>query len=152
MLTSTSSLESLSVETVETIIVRASIETTFESLLVQLGRENEAPEGTPFPMIVEPWPGGRWYRDLGGKNGHLWGHVQSIKRPTLLEIYGPLFMSYPVANNMMYRLKEAEDGTEISFRHSAFGLIPDDHRARMGAGWRAWLTRIRTHAEGVAHA
>jgi len=152
VLTTTPSLESLSVETVETIIVRASIETTFESLLVQLGRENEAPEGTPFPMVVEPWPGGRWYRDLGGKNGHLWGHVQSIKRPTLLEIYGPLFMSYPVANNMMYRLKEVEGGTEIAFRHSAFGLIPDDHRARMGAGWRAWLTRIGTHAEGVKQA
>ena len=152
MLTTSPSLESLSVETVETIIVRASIETTFESLLVQLGRQNEAPEGTPFPMIVEPWPGGRWYRDLGGNNGHLWGHVQSIKRPTLLEICGPLFMSYPVANNMMYRLKEAEGGTEIAFRHSAFGLIPDDHRARMGDGWRKWLTRIRTHAEAAGHA
>jgi hypothetical protein len=25
-------------------------------------------------------------RDLGDGNGHLWGHVQAIKRPTLLEI------------------------------------------------------------------
>ena len=148
----TPALEGLSVETVETILVRASIETTFESLLVQLGRENETPEGTPFPMIMEPWPGGRWYRDLGSNNGHLWGHVQSIKRPTLFEICGPLFMSYPVANSMMYRLKEVEGVHEIAFRHSAFGLIPDDHRARMGAGWRAWLSRVRTHAEGVEHA
>ena len=37
-------------------------------------------------MVVEARPGGRWYRDLGGDNGHLWGFVQSIKRPTLLEI------------------------------------------------------------------
>ena len=28
-------------------------------------------------------------------NGHFWGHVQAIKRPTLLEITGPLFMSSP---------------------------------------------------------
>jgi hypothetical protein len=144
----TPSLDSLSVEITETILVRASIDTTFESILVQMGRQNELPDGTPFPMVIEPRPGGRWYRDLGSDNGHLWGHVQSIKRPTLLEIYGPLFMSYPAANNMMYRLKEVEGGTEIVFRHSAFGLIPDDHRARMGDGWRAWLSRIRAQAEG----
>ena len=72
MLTTASSLESLSVETVETIIVRASIETTFESLLVQLGRENEAPEGTPFPMVIEPRPGGpRCWRSAGRSSCHI---------------------------------------------------------------------------------
>ena len=148
----TPSLDSLSVEITETVLVRAPIDTTFESILVQIGRQNELPDGTPFPMVIEPRPGGRWYRDLGSDNGHLWGHVQSIKRPTLLEIYGPLFMSYPVTSNMMYRLKEIDGGTEIVFRHSAFGLIPDDHRSRMGAGWKAWLSRIRAHAEGLVKA
>ena len=47
-------------------------------------------------MKIELWPGGSWYRDLGDGNGHFWGNVQAIKRPTLLEITGPLFMSYPV--------------------------------------------------------
>ena len=73
--------------------VRASIEQTFKSLVAQIGRLNETPDGTPLPMVLETHPGGRWYRDLGGDNGHLWGFVQSIKRPTLLEIWGPLFMS-----------------------------------------------------------
>ena len=98
-------------------------------------------------MSPEPWPGGRWFRDLGSNNGHLWGLVQSIKRPTLLEIYGPLFMSHPVASNLMYRLKEVDGGTEIAFRHSAFGPIPEDVRMRMGGGWNALLSRIRTRAE-----
>ena len=48
-----------------------------------------------FPMVIEPWPGGRWYRDLGNNAGHLWGHVQVIKPPTLLELCGPMFMSFP---------------------------------------------------------
>ena len=26
----------------------------------------------PIPMILEAWPGGRWYRDLGDNNGHFW--------------------------------------------------------------------------------
>ena len=136
----------------EDIHVRASIETTFNSLLAQLGRLNETPDGKPLAMILEARPGGRWYRDLGSNNGHLWGHVQSIKRPTLFEIYGPLFMSFPVASNLMYRLKEVDGGTEIAFRHSAFGLIPDDVRTRMGGGWKAWLSRIRSHAEGTLKA
>jgi hypothetical protein len=49
-------------------------------------------------------PGGRWYRDLGEDNGHFWGTVQAIKRPTLLEITGPLFMSYAAVSNLQYRL------------------------------------------------
>jgi len=44
-----------------------------------------------MPMKLEAWPGGRWYRDLGDNNGHYWGTVQAIKKPTLLEICGPLF-------------------------------------------------------------
>ena len=53
--------------------MRASIEATFDSLITQMGRQNETPEGKPLPMIIETKPGGRWYRDLGGDNGHLWG-------------------------------------------------------------------------------
>jgi uncharacterized protein YndB with AHSA1/START domain len=147
----TPSLDTLTIEIRETILVRATIETTFESMLAQIGRQNELPDGTPFPMVIEPRPGGRWYRDLGGDNGHLWGHVQSIKRPTLLEIYGPLFMSYPVASNLMYRLKEVDGGTEIAFRHSVFGVLPDEHRQKMGIGWTDLLTRIRRRAEGANH-
>ena len=77
----------------EEIAVAASLEQTFRSLVAQMGRLNETPDGAPLPMVLELHPGGRWYRDLGGDNGHLWGFVQSIKRPTLLEIWGPLFMS-----------------------------------------------------------
>jgi uncharacterized protein YndB with AHSA1/START domain len=127
--------------------VRAPIETTFESLLVQMGRLNETPDGTPLPMILEAWPGGRWYRDLGGNNGHFWGHVQAIKRPSLLEICGPLFMSYPVLSNVQYRLKEVAGGTLIAFRHTALGFIQDDHRQGLAAGWTPLLDRIRKAAE-----
>ena len=69
-----------------------------------MGRLNQAPDGAPLPMMLEPYPGGRWFRDLGGDNGHLWGFVQSIKRPALLEIWGPLFMSTAATSNLLYRL------------------------------------------------
>jgi uncharacterized protein YndB with AHSA1/START domain len=132
--------------TLET-LVHASLETTFASLLAQIGRLNETPDGKPLPMILEAWPGGRWYRDLGGDDGHFWGHVQAIKRPALLEICGPLFMSYPVMSNVQYRLKEVEGGTLIAFRHTALGFVQDEHRQGMAAGWAPLLDRIRKEAE-----
>jgi hypothetical protein len=140
-------IESLTLEVTQEIHIGASPETTFASLLVQMGRLNETPDGTPFPMTIEPWPGGRWYRDLGSENGHLWGHVQSIKRPTLLEITGPLFMSYPAVSNVLYRLKEVDGGTLLTFRHTALGLIQDDHRKGLATGWTALLERVRKDSE-----
>jgi hypothetical protein len=135
----------------EEINVRASVEQTFDSLLVQMGRQNQAPDGSPLPMILEPRPGGRWLRDLGGDNGHLWGFVQSIKRPALLEIWGPLFMSTGATSNLLYRLRETPDGTVISFTHTLVGPIPEDHRPRLASGWAALHARVRVSAEAASN-
>ena len=75
--------------------IEASIEIVFETILEQMSHLNVKPDGVPMPMKLEAWPGGRWYRELGNNNGHMWGHVQAIKAPELLEVYGPLFMSFP---------------------------------------------------------
>jgi Activator of Hsp90 ATPase homolog 1-like protein len=139
-------IESLTLIITQEIHVKASLQTTFEALLDQLGPENESPE-QKMPMILEAWPGGRWYRDLGDDNGHLWGHVQSIKRPSLLEITGPLFMSYAVANNLQYRLSEEPGGTLIRFHHKAFGVIQEEHRRGVNRGWTSMNERIRQRAE-----
>ena len=140
-------IESLTFVITQEIHVHASLEDTFEALLEQMGPGNSPPDGTQMPMKIEPWPGGRWYRDLGDNNGHLWGHVQSIKRPTLLEITGPLFMSYAVVSNLQYRLTEVDDGTLIQFHHKALGVIQEDHRQGINGGWAHILSRVRERAE-----
>jgi uncharacterized protein YndB with AHSA1/START domain len=111
-----------------------------------MGPENETPQGK-MPMTIEPWPGGRWFRDLDGHNGHYWATVQAIKRPELLELCGPLFMSYPVINNLQYRLTRIEEGTRITFRHSALGVIPDEVWEGMTHGWANLWDRIQRAAE-----
>lgn len=141
-------IESLTLTVTQEIQVRATLEDTFAALLEQIGPGSETPEGVAFPMKIEPWPGGRWFRDLGEGNGHLWGHVQAIKRPTLLEITGPLFMSYAVVSNVQYRLSESDGGTLIKFHHKAMGVIQDDHRQGVQRGWGHILSRIRARAEG----
>jgi len=135
MISSGIRIEDLTLNVTEEIQVRASVEGTFAALLEQLGPYSEMSDGTPMPMKLEPWPGGRWYRDLGDNNGHFWGTVQAIKRPTLLEFWGPLFMSYPIVSNVQYRLSESQGGTLIKFRHSALGLIEEQHRTGVVTGW-----------------
>ena len=140
-------IESLTLIVSKEVHVRASLVDTFAALLEQLGPEGDTSEGNKMDMKIEPWPGGRWYRDLGDNNGHLWGHVQSIKRPTLLEIWGPLFMSYAAVSNVQYRLSEVDGGTLIQFHHRAMGTIQDDHREGVNKGWTHILSRIRERAE-----
>jgi hypothetical protein len=147
MTTTAPALETFTIT--EEINVRASLERTFESLIAQMGRLNETPDGTPLPMVLEPRPGGCWYRELGGDNGHLWGFVQSIKRPTLLEIWGPLFMSTAATSNLLYRLSEAPEGTLIKFTHTLTGPFPEDHRPRLASGWTALHARVRKAAEAA---
>jgi len=147
MISTPATVENLTLSVTQDIHIHAPLDVTFSALLEQLGPKNDTPEGKPMPMKIEPWPGGRWYRDLGDDNGHFWGHVQAIKRPTLLEITGPLFMSYPVVSNVQYRLSEEDGGTLIRFQHTALGLIRDDHREDVGKGWTHIHARVRVRAE-----
>ena len=141
---------SLSLNITQEIHVQAPLDATFAALLEQIGPESEGPDGKPMPMKIEPWPGGRWYRDLGNQNGHLWGHVQAIKRPTLLEFNGPLFLSHPVVSNVQYRLSESGGGTLIQFRHTAAGPMPDEARAGISSGWTYIHGRVKARAESAS--
>lgn len=108
-------------------------------------------EQVPLPngmqLKLEPWVGGRWFRDLGNNTGHLWGHVQVIKPPKLLEIVGPMMMSYPAASHIQYRLEENGSGTKLKLVHQAIGLITDDHLQGVNQGWGQVCNNIANIAE-----
>lgn len=129
------------------IVIAAPIEIAWEATLDEMGPEGQMPDGKPFPFKLEAWPGGRWYRDLGNNAGHLWGHVQVIKPPTLLEIVGPMPMSYAAINHFQYRLKAEGAGTRLSLVHQAMGMIPPEHRDGMPEGWEFGMKRIKEMAE-----
>jgi hypothetical protein len=149
MISTESTIEKMTLNVTQEIHVQAPIDVTFATLLEQLGPFSETMEGNSMNMKIEAWPGGRWYRDLGDGNGHFWGNVQAIKRPTLLEISGPLFMSYPVISNVQYRLSEVDGGTLIKFHHTALGLIEDQHREGVGKGWGHMHASVRKRAEAA---
>jgi uncharacterized protein YndB with AHSA1/START domain len=124
--------------------IAAPIEIVFETILEQMGPLNSTPE-KPMPMVLEAWPGGRWFRDLGNNTGHFWGTVQAINKPSLLEISGPLFMSTPAVSNLQYRLTEENGATRMRFVHRAMGWVGEQEQ-RVDTGWSQLLGRIRTAA------
>jgi uncharacterized protein YndB with AHSA1/START domain len=73
--------------------------------------------------------------------------VQVIKPPKLLEICGPMMMSYPVASHVSYRLTEKNGVTTLSLNHRAFGEIAKEHREGMNKGWEEIVRRIKDKAE-----
>ena len=129
-------LQKYVLEVEQQIVVKAPLAAAFEGLVRQLSAIND------MPLKLERFPGGRWFRDLGSNSGHLWGHVQVIKPPTLLEIQGPMFMSYPVAGHLQFRLAETPEGTRVTLRHRALGLIEDAHREGVVSGWQKILSGI----------
>ena len=144
-------LEIQTFEFTKEISIAAPVEVTFDAVLEECGPESQMPDGTPFPFKLEPWPGGRWFRDLGENRGHLWGHVQVIKPPTLLEIAGPMFISYPATNHVQYRLAAAgARATTLKVTHRAFGYMPKDFVAGAEMGWEFGLRRIEQLALGRA--
>jgi uncharacterized protein YndB with AHSA1/START domain len=146
MATSTTAQAIQTLEVTKEEKIAAPIEVVFETLLEQLGPLNETRPGSPLSMKLEPWPGGRWYRDLGNNNGHFWGHVQVIKPPTLLEISGPLFMSYPAISHVEYRLTAEGGLTSLRLVHRAIGQIVPEHQG-VGEGWSHILAKVREAAE-----
>jgi uncharacterized protein YndB with AHSA1/START domain len=128
---------------VKEVTIQAPLKITWEACLEEIGPEGTHEDGSKMPMKIELWPGGRWYRDLGDNSGHLWGHVQVIKPPRLLELCGPMFMSYPAVSHVQYRLTpEGDDATKLTLTHKAIGLIPPEHAKGATQGWQEIIDAI----------
>ena len=135
-------LDDMTLDVEQKVEVKAALGDVFRSVLHRLGEGNTNPTGESMQMILEQWPGGRWFRDRGNGIGHLWGHVQVIKPPVLIELSGPMFMSYPAINHLEVRLQEIPGGTSVALRHRAIGFIDPAHRAGVTQGWGHLLELI----------
>jgi hypothetical protein len=140
-------LADLSLDLTQTVEIHAAVGDAYKALVARISSDNSTPDNKPMPMVLEAWPGGRWFRDLGAGQGHLWGFVQVIRPPTLIEINGPLFMSYAVAGHIQFRLTQISGGVELSLRHRVLGYVEDTHRAGVTEGWKYMLDRIKAAAE-----
>jgi hypothetical protein len=127
--------------------IKATPEKAFAAALHRLGKGNTRPDGQSQQMLLEAKPGGRWYRDRGNGIGHLWGFVQVIKAPTLLELSGPMFMSYPAINHVEVKIEPSADGCKLVLRHRAIGMIDPEHRKGVNKGWAHMLAEMKKDCE-----
>ena len=141
------SLQDMTLDISQTIDIDAAADEVFGNLILRLSEQSSTPDNQAMPMVLEQWPGGRWYRDLGDDQGHLWGFVQVIKPPTLLEIHGPLFMSYPAVGHVQFRVTPTSGGCELSLRHRVVGLIDEEHRAGVTHGWDSCANDVKQMSE-----
>src|ERR1041385_2252329 len=135
-------IEEMTIDVEQHIDVKADIGDVFKSVLNRFGEGSTNPNGESMQMVLEQWPGGRWFRDRGNGVGHLWGHVQVIKAPVLLELSGPMFMSYPAINHVEIKLDQISGGTKVTLRHRSIGLIEEQHRQGLTRGWKHYLDNI----------
>ena len=139
-------LDDLTLDISQELEIKAAPGNVFRSMTTQLAQIMGG-DGKAMHFTLEERPGGRWFRDLGNGQGHLWGFVQVIKPPTLLEITGPMMMSYPVAGHLQLRLAQIAGGTLLSLRHRAMGMIDSKHREGLSEGWAKILQTIKEGAE-----
>ena len=135
-------LEEMTLDVEQHVEVKADIGDVFKGVMRQFGEAGTKPDGESMQMILEQWPGGRWFRDRGNGIGHLWGHVQVIKRASFARIKRSLFMSYPALNHIEIRLDQIAGGTKVTLRHRAIGTIDPAHREGVSKGWRHYLDSI----------
>ncbi|MGA9981002.1 MAG: SRPBCC domain-containing protein [Candidatus Sulfotelmatobacter sp.] len=140
-------LDDLTLDLEQHIDIKATPEKAFAAVLHRLGKGNTRPNGESLEMLLEPKAGGRWYRDRGNGIGHLWGFVQVIKAPTLLELSGPMFMSYPAINHVEVKIEPAAAGCKVVLRHRAIGMIDPEHRKNVVGGWAHLLATTKKDCE-----
>jgi hypothetical protein len=137
-------LEDMTLDVEQHVEVQGAIGDVYKSVLNRLGKGFAGPDGASLQLSLEEFAGGRWYRDRGEGIQHLWGHVQVIKPPTLLELSGPMFMSYPVLNHIEVKLDAADALTKVTLRHRAVGMIDPQHREGFTTGWNGFLDSVKS--------
>ena len=142
-------LQDLSIDISQSVVIDANIVDVYRAMIRRFSNENVTPDNKPMPMVLEEWPGGRWFRDLGKGQGHLWGFVQVIKPPTLIEIHGPMFMSYAVVGHLQLRLNQIAGGVELELRHRILGVVDENHREGITHGWDSFVSGVKEMAEGA---
>jgi uncharacterized protein YndB with AHSA1/START domain len=126
----------------QTVEIKAAPEKVFEGVIHHLCNMEGEPGKPSLQLKLERKPGGRWYRDLGNDSGHLWGFVQSIKPPVLLELWGPMMISNPVAVHLIARLAPTASGTKLTFKNEVFGPLPEEYKEHMGKGMEEGWTKM----------
>ena len=125
--------------------INATPEVIFDAILQDMASIVDG-QGKVMKFVLEAFPGGRWYRDLGNNAGHFWGHVQVIKPPTLIEVYGPLMVSSAAISHVAYRVTSDNGVNRLKITHKIFGDFDPKLPGMVGSGWQQCVDRVKALA------
>ncbi len=139
--------EDLILDVEQHVEITAAPEKAWPAVLHHLGKGFTRPTGESMQAELEPRAGGRWWRNRGDGVEHLWGFVQAIKPNELIEISGPMFMSYPAMNHIEVKVQKSGAGSKVTLRHRALGMIDPEHRKGVSTGWGHLLSQVKKAVE-----
>lgn len=100
-------------------------------------------------MILEPFPGGRFYEDSPEGVKALFGIVTYLKAPEVIRFSGPLGMNrLPLNSVYEFRLDPSGDsGTTLKLSHRAHGLLDPEWEKSHTEGWQELWTHLKAFIE-----
>ncbi len=95
--------------------------------------EKAEPAGIRFEARV----GGLLVEDWGEGDGLVWGTVIACKKDSMILVAGDSTGQWGGLNRAYseYRLKDEDGGTTITFKHEAWGVVPESTAKSLGSGW-----------------
>ncbi len=131
------------------ITIDASPAAVQKAVVEDIGQWFVSPENNQnMHLRIEPFVGGRVFRDLGEGNGHLWAHV-SVLKPGLIEMAGPFASPVPAYSLIRFRFTEAgPNQTKLTFSHQAVGAVIEEMLEGAPEGWKMILEKgLKAHVE-----
>ena len=92
----------------------------------------------PKALLIEPRLGGRMYEDWGDGEGMIWGHVNMVRSPELLQIVGDCSKDFggPSRHIMTWNLEQDGGTTRLRLEHSIHGHVTAQVEENTSAGWK----------------
>lgn len=101
--------------------------------------------------VVEARPGGRMYEDWGDDQGLLWAVVNTVQKPSLLQIWGVAFPGWggPSLLTGTWSLEADGSGTRLRFTEATVGKLSESHMRSKEKGWTFLFDgALKAHLEG----
>ena len=124
-----------------------------KAVVEDIGQWMVSPENNQSMQLrIEPFVGGRVFRDLGDGNGHLWAHI-SVLKSGLIEMTGPFANPLPAYSLIRFRFTESgANQTKLTFTHQAVGAVMQEMLDGAPEGWKMILEKgLKAHVERRNH-